>query len=261
MKTTKHQHVPVSPGALLVAACMASASAVSYGAITNADFTSNPPGLAGWTTAGDASAQTSFLGITKPATSPEAAAISSIIGPAHIVADATFPNTVEAALGLNGGTLSAAGQGQMDQASGIGQSLGFLSAGDQITFKYNFLTAEEQGGGNLSKDFGFYSLNTTGNSTLNILAKASDALTTSFISSGLNRQTGWQTLTIPVSASGTYTLGFGVADGHFNPGADSALGIASISITPVPEPWAWTLVSALALGGLAVARRVRFNHA
>lgn len=269
MKIQKHRPVSVSPGALLVAAIMASGAAVSHAAITNYGF-DIPSGLTGWTPAGDASSQTTFLGVTGSGAGAvnEAAltTLSSTFGGAPVsVNNATAPTTVDAVVGLTpfsvshtpGSSIENFGsQGDMAEASGIGQSI-TVSAGDVVSFKWNFITGESAGGGALSKDYGFY----TWGGNLNMLASSDSSLPVANGDFAFPRGSGWQTGGFTAPSSGTFILGFGVADGISQPGADSALGVASVTVTPVPEPWAWSLVSALALGGLAVARRVRLNRA
>jgi len=265
MNKTRRQHVSAPTGALLVAAIMASTAGLAYGQVLNGDFSTGGGSLTSWTPAGDVAAVPTLFGIAAPAPATTAAGLTTIgfnvppfttlSGTKAIMA----PATIDSSLGLAAGTVAGTVQGGVSDASGLSQTFS-ANAGDTINFKWDFLTGEDNSG--FGKDFAFYTLHQgTGSSSLSVLASDTSSLNGPSGTSGFQRTSGWTTKSITVPSSGTWTLGFGVADGAFNPGTDSALGIASVSITPVPEPWAWSLMSALALGGLAVARRVRFNRA
>jgi len=246
---------------------MASASGISYGAITNGDFTGGST-LPGWTTSGDVAAVASLFGVAPPAGATRVAGATTInlgVPPANTLSGtpATIPGTVDTTLGLASGTINSTAQGAVQEASGFAQSFA-ATAGDTISFRWNFITGEDSGP--FGKDFGFYTFHQgTSSSSLNILATSSSPSVVVGAgpggSLGLANATGYQTTTVTVPSTGTWTLGFGVGDALNNPGTDSVLGVASVTYTPVPEPWAWSLMSALALGGLAVARRTRFSRA
>lgn len=253
-----HQHVSVSTGALLVAAILASVGSVSQAAISNGDFST---GLTGWTSAGDVlwnPAQGNVLLFPPPGAAKvaEMTTIAQGVGPLSGTG-AVSATTLESQLGLASGTLNSTAQGNVQEGSALFQSV-TVNTGDKITFSYDFAT-QESSDPTVSKDFGFVKW---GN-TLAILPGATSTSTLTATGNPLffNRESGWLTYTSPALPGGTYIIGFGVADSTFNVNSESALGIANVSIVPVPEPWAWSLVSGLALGGLALARRVRYNRA
>jgi len=260
MKQLKAEHVSISPAAVLVAALIASGSVLSQGAVLNGDFSST---LNNWTTTGDVSVQgPSFNGgSTPPAGTPNVAVSTTIITPdaAPLSGNNAVSGTaLESFLGLAAGTLS----GGVVEGSGMKQTLTGLAAGDTLNFKWNFYTGEDAAG--LGTDYAFYTLHQgSSGTTYTVLADPNSGLLHA-ASGGATfaRETGFQTgSTITIPSGGDWVLGFGVADAGGNPGVDSALGVASVSYTAVPEPWAWSVISALALGGLAVARRVRIARA
>jgi len=247
MKKLKYQTINVSKGALIIAALIAPGSVVCHAAVL------------GWTPTGDVSGQTSaFNGGSTPApgNSDQVVATTIVSAPPIYVpysgTSAVSGTALESALGLSSGVLSAQGHGTVSEASGFMETLN-LNAGDTLTIRWNFLTGAEPGAA--GSDYAFYTLHQgTGSTSLNILADVNSG--THVVSGGLSQvfgfETGYQNSTsFSVPNSGSWTLGFGVADISGSTGVDSALGLASVTVSPVPEPWAWSLISALALGGLA----------
>jgi len=258
----------VSSRALLVAAIMATGGTLSYGQVLNGTFTGSGSGgfSPGWTSAaGDAAVVSSLYGTPPPSGATFEAGLTTINTGGFPTLSGTLaanPSTaVDTALGLATGTINTATANPVQEASGFSQTFS-ATAGDKISFKWNFLTGENAGG--LGKDFAFYTLHPQGtSSSLTVLANPDSGLLTPYNPGGIAfvASSGWQTAApITIPSSGNWVLGFGVADAG-NPGVDSVLGVSSVTYTPVPEPWAWSLMSAFALGGMAVARRVRFNRA
>jgi hypothetical protein len=256
MKKLNNQHV--SPGALLIAALIASGSVLCHGAITGG-LGGGP--LAGWAATGDVGMTDAGFASGSPINPTGPVAVASSIDssvatgfPAASLSGNTpaSPSALATALG----TVSLGGT----KGSGF---LSPVSAGQTVSFQWNLFTGDPSG-----TDYAFYTVhlaNTSGN-PIHILATSSATpagANLNYASSppgllmGLSNQTpGYQPGSVFVPSG--WVLGFGVVDVS-NSGAGSVLGIANVS--PVPEPWAWSLVSALALGGLAIARRMRVNHA
>jgi hypothetical protein len=114
------------------------------------------------------------------------------------------------------------------------------SAGEILTFSWNFLTNEE-----LSEDYNDFAFFTLGDHFEILADTQSNDLSDDFFS-GFNRSTGVKTFSYTIPTTGTYTLGFGVVD--VGPDSDpdgavlfnSALQVDSIrglASTPVPEPY------------------------
>ena len=259
MKKLNHQHV--SPGALLIAVLIASGSVLCHGTITGG-LGGGP--LAGWAAPGDVGMTDSGFAGGSPTAPTGPVAVASSIDSSGLLATASLSGNTPASSSALANALGTSSLGGTI-GSGFLSPAFSASAGQTVSFQWNLFTGDPSG-----TDYGFYTLhlaNTSGNS-FNILALSSAASAGANLNyaanppgqlMGLSNQTpGYQTVNLTVPSSGSWVLGFGVVDVS-NPGAGSVLGIANVSA--VPEPWAWSLVSALALGGLAVARRMRVNHA
>jgi hypothetical protein len=239
MKKLKATHVPVSPGLLLIAAMIASGSILCHGAVP------------GWT--GDYSTQSSgWNNVAVPGGSSETvittAGASANGGPLSANL-ATTPANVASTVDVTSGLLTGT------QGSGF-STVFHQSAVGNVTFNWNFLTS----GAPAEGDYAFYTLHPLGTpaSTITVLATTASSLTSPNNTQLYPVWTGFNAVSVPNVAVGDWVLGFGVMDVS-NSFADSALAIANV--TPVPEPWQWSLISALALGGLAVARRMRVSRA
>jgi hypothetical protein len=240
MKKLEQQHAKVSVSALLIAALIGFGSVVCHGGATlTGDF-------GGFSTIGDTSMQGSQLWTTTlnatdvPPNNPPLSGVSAV-PTANLAA---FEGVTTTALN------ALAAPSAVVEGSGLVQTLS-LSAGATVTFTWDFKTAEDASG----KDYAFYTLhpaNDMSSSLVTKIAGPADANTSLGLGT-FNRETGFQTTTIPVPSTGSWVLGFGVADAS-SLGTDSALVISSL--TGVPEPWAWSLVSGLALGGFAFVRRL-----
>jgi hypothetical protein len=128
-------------------------------------------------------------------------------------------------------------------------------AGDVLKFSYNFLTNETAFTEPLN-DFAFFLVKNADNNKLvsfNALAFPGAA---SISSTPYNSQTGFIPASYTFSASGNYTLAFGVVDvDDFN--VSSALHIKNANYEPVPEPL--TVLGSLTALGFGAGLRQRFR--
>ncbi len=145
------------------------------------------------------------------------------------------------------------------QGSGFTINLGVLTAGQTISFDYDFMTQEpNDGSGN--KDFAFYTLQL--NSGTPSLAVITDVLSaqsnTPGSSNPFGSQTNYLTMNISITQTGTYSFGLGMVDAG-NPSDDSpsALLVDNINVNAVPEPSSILLLFAgtAVLVGLQRVRR------
>jgi hypothetical protein len=133
--------------------------------------------------------------------------------------------------------------------TGISQDV-TVSAGDTLTFDWDFLTDELNESATFN-DFGFFSIGTSA-----FLLASRNSSTYDIVSppAGFDGQTDWATQSYTFAAAGTYKIGFGV----FNvgdTGHNSVLLLDAISI-PVPEPSTLVLGLAVLAGlGFAISRR------
>ena len=168
--------------------------------------------------------------------------------------DAVNNATLATFFGVSG-TLIRDGIAVSQEGSGFKMDLGMLTVGTVITLNYDFLTDEVPSGQN--RDFAFYTL--TGSSGVTVIADSFSPLLTPTTGVGnpFALETGYQTLMITITTTGTYTLGLGVSDATTmdNP---SGLLIDNIQvISPVPEPT--TIGFSVAGAALLVALRKRIK--
>jgi len=256
--------------ALILAAVAASSSLVGYAQlIVNPNFTGSGSGgfTPGWSTAGDASVKTAtFNGGSNPSSGfPFDAVVTTInsidLAPVSGVSAVTA-NALESFLGLVQGTLSNQGRGTAEEGSGILQTINGAKAGDTFTFKWNFYTSEDRNAP-VSKDYAFFTLHeAASSSSVTVLADPTSGLHIAPGPQGLlspfSYETGYKnSSTITIPSDGNWTIGFGVVENGINPATDSALALTGFAYTPVPEPWAWSLATGLALGAVALGRRLR----
>jgi hypothetical protein len=217
---------------LFTLVCALATPLLSYAGVINGDFETGD--LTGWTLAGFGQAIGAGVGIT-----PTQGSYQGYIETTGNLTD-TAP-VVAASLGISGPAIAAFGAGTPVNGTAISQDV-TVSAGDTVSFDWNFVTAE------LSEpptynDFGFFTI-----SGLAFLLASRNSSTYNTVSppAGYEGQTGWATQSYTFPSAGTYTIGFGV----FNvgdAGYDSALLLDSVVI-PTPEPPSIVL---LALGLLA----------
>ena len=163
-------------------------------------------------------------------------------------------------LGISTGTINNGVGVNGTEGSAFKESFS-LSAGDTLSFNYDFLTQEPSSGG--AKDFAFVVLlDSMGNivqySVFSNYAAAT--MGTTGVGNPFCNETGYQTFQLsPLANSGTYTLGFGVVDTG-NAATDtnpSGLLVDNIQVTPVPEPT--TIAFSIAGAVLLVALRSRIK--
>jgi hypothetical protein len=139
-----------------------------------------------------------------------------------------------------------------------------LTAGQVLSFDYDFLTQEPAGvGGGGNKDFAFYTLSIAHPATSN--TAFADTFTsllmgTTGVNNPFGSETGYNTVNIPITTTGTYTLTIGVMDaGNISTDdSPSALLVDNIQTNAaVPEPSTLGLLFAGAAGFAAVRRRIR----
>jgi len=247
MKKLNNQRV--SPGALLIAVMIASGSVLCHGAITGG--LTGP--FSGWTGVGDVAMTDQYFAINDNV-GANTVAIASTYSPSIAPGSALLPAstaTLGTALQIPAPTGTA--------ASGFYTT---LTGPGTVSFDWNFFTGESSG--NDSSFYTLHPLNSTGT------AVTLGSTPTSVTGPNINYATGnplglnkWNSPTYTSSGTlsfgaGQWLLGFGVVDNGLS-GNNSVIGIQNVSV--VPEPWAWSLISALAMGGLAFARRMRVNRA
>jgi len=130
---------------------------------------------------------------------------------------------LEEFINLPSGLLDNLGNGDVTEGSAIKQTF-TANAGDILTFNWNFLTNE--GTGSFFNDFAFFSVNPF---SLELADTNSPFFTSS--SAGFNQETGFQTISIGIAQTGTYTLAFGVVDVG-DTVVDSALIVDNVQVIP-----------------------------
>ncbi|MBD2533287.1 PEP-CTERM sorting domain-containing protein [Nostoc flagelliforme FACHB-838] len=130
---------------------------------------------------------------------------------------------IEEFLNLPSGLLDNIANGDVTEGSAIKQTF-TANAGDVLTFDWNFLTNE--GIPSFFNDFAFFSVNPF---ALELADTNSPFSSTSAV--GFNQETGFQTITVGIAQSGTYTLSFGVVDVSDSV-VDSALIVDNIQVIP-----------------------------
>ena len=130
-------------------------------------------------------------------------------------------------------------------------NLGTLTAGTSVTLSYDFLTNEIQPGAH--NDFAFWELNS---GTIHVFSDTNSGLLhpTTGVGNPFALETGYQTLTINITATANYTLGLGVMDATTTD-TSSGLLVDNIQVFPVPEPT--TFAFCFAGAALLVALRSR----
>ena len=215
---------------LTLAALSNIASAITNGGFETGDFT-------GWSTIGVTSIETAAYGAGPTEGSYQALMATD----ACSVSD----SAIETFLGLAAGTLDGLVAANATAGSAIKQTM-TASAGDILTFDWNFLTDEVWEGDDVP-DFAFVSIVS---GTSGILA---DAVSSTFVSSStpFYDETGFTMFPYTFPTSGTFTLGFGVMH-EGDEMVDSGLLLDNVTI--IPEP---ATVAMLGLGALSLLRRKR----
>ncbi|HWY41581.1 MAG TPA: hypothetical protein VNX27_12395 [Chthoniobacterales bacterium] len=175
-------------------------------------------------------------------------------GVSHQFSDAVPNSSIDSFFSL-ASTQPRDGAAVSQEGSAFKINLGTLTAGTTVTFNYDFLTDEIQP--NAHNDFAYYLL--VGSSTVNVLADTNSPLlhATNASNTVFSLETGYQTATISITTTGTYTLGLGVSDA-VTKDVQSGLLVDNIQVTsPVPEPT--TIAFSIAGASLLVALRSRFK--
>jgi len=166
-------------------------------------------------------------------------------------ANAVSVTTIASFLGVSTASIRDGSQtGQEGSAFTI--NLGTLTAGTQITLNYDFLTNEPN---TTHNDFAFWELNS---GTIHVFADQNSTLNpTTGAGNPFALETGYQTLTITIPVTATYTLGLGVMDATTTD-TSSGLLIDNIQTNAIPEPT--TIAFSIAGGALLVALRSRIKR-
>lgn len=226
---------------LLAVLCAIMTPFVASAAVTNGDFETGD--LTGWTLIGYGSAQNSSIGVT-----PSAGSFQGYINnTGNFSASAA---TVVTSLGVSGPAILALGAGTPTTGSSISQDV-TVSAGDVLSFDWNFLT-DEHNEGVAYNDFVIFTISS---SAFFLASRDSTFFTLDLASppTGFDGQTHWATQTYTFPSTGTFKLGFAV----FNvgdAGHDSVLLVDSVSIVPEPSS-----IGFLAIGAIGLLRRVRLR--
>ncbi len=199
---------------LLVAGVLSFAGVQSsQAAIINGSF---EDGFTGWETIGNNKIRTENFGSGPTDGNKQSLSLTS--------GDAVGQRKLESFLGLESRSLDWLGNGNATEGSAIKQTF-TASAGDVISFDYNFLTNEDTPS-SYYNDFAFVTLTGVGE-----LADTNSSTVTSLTS--FDEETGFATFTQTIEVSGTYTLGIGVVDS-----GDKKVksGILVDNVKQVPEP-------------------------
>jgi hypothetical protein len=208
-------------------------------AVSNGGFETGS--LSGWSQIGFTPVQTASIGVSPT----EGTYQGYINNTGNFAAPAA---AVASFLGVSGPTLLALGAGIPTTGSAISQDL-TVSAGDVLTFDWNFLT-DEHNEGVAYNDFAIFTIA----SAANLLASRDSTFFTLNLSSppaGFDGQTNYAPQSYTFTSGGTFKLGFAV----FNvgdAGHDSVLLVDNIAI---PEPATASLLLLAAVSGIVRHRR------
>jgi hypothetical protein len=216
--------------------------AFSDAAVVNGGFETG--NLSGWTLVGSGHAADATIGVTPT--------VGSYQGYIETTGNFTaLAPAVVASLGLSGPAIAGLGAGAPTNGTGISQDV-TVSAGDTLTFDWNFLTDELDESATFN-DFAFFSVD---GSAFLLASRNTSTYDIILPPAGFDGQTDWQIGSYTFTAAGTYKIGFGV----FNvgdTGHNSVLLVDAVSL-PVPEPSAVVLTGLgailLALGSVRRAR-------
>jgi hypothetical protein len=213
-------------------------AAPSQAAVVNGSFESG--NFTGWEKIGVAAVDTNDYGVD-PKDGYYQASLATVS-----TARAASATSIERFLGLTHGSLSNLGNGVANSGAAIKQTF-TASAGDVVSFDWNFLT--DEGTPNYrNNDFAFFSL--TG---LTELADTKVSFVDSL--SPFREETGYQTTSYNITTAGTYTLGLGVINSGDRK-VQSGLLVDNVSSEPVPEPASMLGILAFgALGGKKLLKR------
>lgn len=211
-------------------------------AIVNGSFENN---FSNWTTVGQATIENSGFGVT-PVNGTNQALLETSQNSIGVNA-----SDLESFLGLGAGTLSSLG---VTEGSALKQTF-TANAGDTLSFSWNFLTDQDPSSD--YNDFAFFTLSNNLTQLADTFSTLFPALTTPF-----TNETGYQLFSLPITLTGSYTLGFGVVDVDTTGGGDTSVNSALLidnvqtSVASVPEPRTIVgFLAALGLGGIFKKRK------
>jgi hypothetical protein len=238
-------------------ALLAALPATAGAQVANGDFTQ---GLAGWTTAGDAStrveAGASLLWLTTASLAYEddfdsqlAAGARNASGVAAVAVGQ--PGGLEDAVGVPLGALDpdAANFVVATEGSSAAQSFS-AAAGATLSFRWDLGTLDTRQDAGLA-DVAFVVIDGR-------VTTLADTLAATLAGTGGNAaHTGWLDFSTSFADAGTHTIAFGIADvGDYD--ETSTLAVGDVRLSAVPEvSTPMTLVAGLALIGLQRRRRAR----
>lgn len=215
---------------LLGFALLAATPLISNAAVINGNFEIG--NLTGWSSLGSAHVTTAAIGVTP--TEGTYQGYIETTGNFTALSNAIIPF-----LGLTNSDIAALAQGLPTNGTGLSQDV-TVSAGDTLTFDWNFLTDELNEDATFN-DFGFLVVNGT---AFLLASRNTSIYDTTSPPAGFDGQTGWMSDSYIFGTAGTFKIGFGV----FNvgdSGHNSVLLIDNVNL-PVPEPGTFVLL-ALAL--------------
>lgn len=201
---------------------------------------------------GDASIQGSYFGIG-PVSSPHQLLLTTIStagahdpGPNQSGTNAVSVTGIAAFLGVPTVNIrDGAVTGQ--EGSAFQLSLGSVVAGTVVSFNYDFLTNETDGGAH--DDFAFITLTGMSGNTPVVSDIFSPLSVTTGAGNPFSLETGYQTYSFVVGATGTYTLGIGVVDGTTTD-TSSALLVDNVSVPEGGSAFVLLGIALLAVEGL-----------
>ncbi len=209
---------------------------------------------------GDASLQGGYFGIG-PVSTPNQILLTTIStagahdpGPNQSGTNAVSVTAMAAFLGIPTTTIRD-GVVTGQEGSVLQLNIGSVVAGTIISFNYDFLTNETDGGAHT--DFAFVALVDSVNGINGNTPVVSDIFAPLSVTTGAGNpfalETGYQTYSFVVGTTGTYSLGIGVTDGTTTD-TSSALLVDNVS---VPEGGTSVVLLVIALAAVEGLRRLQ----
>ena len=230
--------IPILFGSVTLSICIVQTCSGSV--VVNGGFETGD--LSGWSSIGAVTIEDASLGFT-----PQEGTRYGLIQSHEPLSTSASVSNLESFFGLTLGTIQGLSSEPVLQGSGLAQTVS-VSAGDILTFSFNFATNNDVIPDDLFNDFSFFSA-----------APSVTKIADTFSSFGPSPSpffavaTGFQSISYTFPTSGDFTIGFGVVDvgdQFFN----SAIVLDSVSISTVvgpavPEP---SSMAVFAIGGLMI---------